>query len=351
LNPEQPGGGEPGGGEPGGSEDQLGSLEEVYVNVELASLTVAAHNLLSNAISDRLTNVKGRLADPFIHAIYGHARQHKLSKWGYANDMGGFVVGTDDVWNLPDERYLRLGAAFGYVHGKTDFSGSAIGVEESAKHDIYMVEFFGAYESFDDKQLKTNVGVTFGYCWGCDRLHRVHSKLGIFDAKVRSNNIFVGAEFVKNMYTYEGCQFGLWLRGNYSHIAQKGYDETTTAAVGAQHVSAVHHNFFITVVGFNVEKEIFDPEHSDERWLFSLKVGWECQAVRKHSDATILISNPFAIGEIIPAYGQPGNHSAIGSLSASRNFNDHWRITGSYSGRFGKDTSSHSLSCGAFYSF
>jgi hypothetical protein len=328
-----------------------GSLEEYYVNVELASLTVAAHVLLSNAISDRLTSVKGCLADPFIHAVYGHAHRNNLAKWGYGSDMGGFVLGADNVWNFSDERYFRLGAAFGYVHGKTNFSSSVSDVEESAKHDICMVELFGAYESFDDEQLKTNVGVTFGYGHGKDRLKRVDSALGVFDAKVRSHNIFVGLELIRNLYASRGYQFGLWLRANYGHIAQKGHDDSTTATFGAQHVSAVNHNFFTTVLGLNVEREILDPEHPQGRWLLSLRVGWECQAVRKHSDATILIDNNFGIGEIVPAYGQPGKNSAIGIFAVSKKFDDHWSIVGSYTGRLGKDISSHNLSCGVQYSF
>jgi hypothetical protein len=329
----------------------IGGLGEFYVNVELASLTVAAHTLLSNAISHRLTRVKGRLADPFVHAVYGHSHQHKLAKWGYSNDMGGFVAGADNVWSLSDEQYLRLGAAFGYVHGKTNFSHSVVDVEKSAKHDIHMVELFGAYESFDDNQLKTNVGVTLSYGHGRDKLHRVNPGLGVFDGKIRSHNIFAGMEFVKNLYAYEGCQFGLWLRANYNHIAQKGHGETSLAPFGAQHVSAVDHNLFTTTLGLNVEREFFDPEHADERWLLSLKAGWKCQPVRKHSAATILVDNNFGIGAIVPAYGQPGKHAAIGILAVAKKLNDHWNIAGSYMGRLSGNISSHSLSCGILYSF
>ncbi|MDR0693454.1 MAG: hypothetical protein LBF49_02700 [Puniceicoccales bacterium] len=334
-----------------GKSPQSGSLEEYYVNGELASLAVAAHTLLSNAISDRLTNVKGRLADPFIHAVYGHEHQNKLAKWGYSNDMGGFVLGIDNVWGFPNETYLRLGTAFGYVHGKTKFSHSTAAVEESAKHDVYMVELFGAYESFNDEQLKTNVGVTLGYGHGCDRLHRVNSELGVFDGKVRSHNIFVGAEIVKNLHVDGGCQFGLWLRGNYSRIAQRGHDDTSTAEMGTQHVSAVNHNLFAVVLGINVEREILDPEHADERWLLSLRAGWECQPMRKHADATILIDNNFGIGAITPAYGQSSKHAAIGTLAVSKKFNANWSVVASYTGRFNEDISTYSLSGGFQYSF
>ncbi|MDR2778771.1 MAG: autotransporter outer membrane beta-barrel domain-containing protein [Puniceicoccales bacterium] len=334
-----------------GTEGKSGSLSEFYVNVELASLTVVAHTLLTNAISDRMTNVKGCLADPFIYAVYSHAHQDKPAKWRYANNMGGFVMGADSVWDLSDEKYLRLGIAFGYVHGKTKFSGPATILEKSAKHNIYMLELFGAYESFDDKLLKTNLGVSFGYGHGNDDLHRVNSELGIFDAKVKSHNLFLGVEFVKNLYAYKECQFGLWLQANYSYIAQKRHDETTSATVGAQHISAVKHNLLTTIIGLNIEREIINSEQTDEKWLLSLRVGWECQAVRKHSDATIIIDNNFGIGSITPTYGQPGRHAAIGTFGVSKKLNTHWNIVGSYVGRLGKDISTHSLSCGAEYAF
>jgi hypothetical protein len=214
-----------------------------------------------------------------------------------------------------------------------------------------MVELFGAYESFDDKRLKTNVGISLGYGYGNDRLHRVNPGLGVFDGKIRSHNIFASMEFVKNLYAYEGCQFGLWLRANYSRVSQKGHGETTAAAFGAQHVSAVDHNLFTTVIGLNVEREIFDPKHADKGWLLSLKAGWECQPMRKHSDATILVDNNFGIGAITPAYGQPGKHSAIATLTVSKNLNINWNIVGSYTGKFNKDISTHSASCGVQYSF
>ncbi|MDR1233260.1 MAG: autotransporter outer membrane beta-barrel domain-containing protein [Puniceicoccales bacterium] len=382
--------------EPGlGIGDQSGSLKEVYVNMELVSLAVTAHDLLSNAIASRLTNIKDSLADRpastkdpladhstsaenpltghptsaedslanrltgvkdpltdlFVYAVYDHAHQDELTKWGYDSNMGGFVLGIDNAWDLSTEKYLRLGIAFGYVGGKTEFFGSTSLLEESARHNFYMIELFGAHESYNDEQLRTNVALTLGYSRGNDKLHRVNSELGTFDAKVRSNNIFIGLDFVKNLYVSKGFQYGPWLRVNYSRIAQKNHDDSTTAAVGAQHVSAVNHNYLTTILGLNIEREPLDSEHVDKRWLFSLKLGWEYQVMRKHTDATILIDNPFGIGKIIPAYGQPGKHAAVGVLAASKKLNDNWNIVGAYMGRFNRRISAHSLACGIQYLF
>ncbi|MDR2778720.1 MAG: autotransporter outer membrane beta-barrel domain-containing protein [Puniceicoccales bacterium] len=322
-----------------------------HVNAELASLTVAANTIFANAISDRIVSVKGCLADPFIHIIYGHAHQDEIAELGYNSNMGGFVIGLDDVWTFTNERYLRLGAALGYASGKTTFFGSATGLAKSAKHDICTLELFGAYESFNDKHLKTNVGITFGYSHSKDTLYRMNLSHNIFDAKLRADSIFFGVELVKNLYAYKGYQFGLWFRVNYSHVVQRGYDESTTAAVGAQHVSSVNHDFITTVAGFNIEKEIIDSKHVDKKLILSLKTGWECQAMRKYSNATVVFDNNLGIGEFVSTVGQPSKNAAIMSLGVSKKLNVHWSIVGSYVVRLNKDISTHNAACGIEYSF
>jgi hypothetical protein len=321
------------------------------VNSELASLTLTANTLVTNAFADRMISVKGYLADPFIHIIYGHTHQNEITKLGYNGYMGGFVIGLDDVWTFTNERYLRMGVAFGYAAGKTVFSGSAVGLGKSAKHDIYTIELFSAYEFFNDKYLKGDVGVIVGYSCNEDRLHRTDLSSNVFDAKVGSDNIFVGMEIVKNLYAYKGYQFGLWFRGNYSHIAQKGYDESTAAAVGARHISPVNHDFLTTVAGLNIEKEIPDLDRVDKKFTLSLKAGWEWQAIWKYSDATLSFDNNLGIGKFAPTFRHPSRSAAIISFGASQKFNVHWSVVGSYIARFNKDIFTHNLSLGAEYSF
>jgi outer membrane autotransporter protein len=325
--------------------------DDPSVNSELAFITMTANTLLTDALADRMVSVKGCLADPFIHIIYGQAHQNKIAGLGYNNNMCGFVMGLDNIWTFADEKYLRLGVAFGYAHGKTTFSGPAIGREKSAKHDVYTLELFGVYESFNDKLLKTNLGVILGYSYGNNRLHRTDLGSNVFDAKVGSDNIFVSAELVKNLYACKGYHFGIWLRANYSHIAQKGYDESTKAAIGARHVSSVKHDFLTTIVGINIEREIPNLTYVDRKLTLSLKAGWECQAIRSHSEVTVNFDNNLGIGEFTPKLGLPSKNVAIVSLGASQKFNVHWSIVGSYVARFNKDISSHNLSCGVEYSF
>jgi outer membrane autotransporter protein len=315
-------------------------------------LTETANALFINAITDRLTSVKGCLADPFVHIIYGSVHQSKkISGLGYNSRMGGFIMGLDDVWAFTNERYLRMGVAFGYAYGKTKFFGPAISREKSAKHNIYTIELFGAYEFFNDRYLKADIGVTIGYSRNDDRLHRTDIASNVFDARVRSDNLFVGVEFVKNLYAYEDYQFGLWLRTNYSRIAQKGYDEATTAAMEAQHVSSVNHDFLTTVVGVNIEKEIPDQDLFEKKLTLSLKTGWEYQVMRKYSNATISFDNNLGIAKFAPTFRHLSRNAALISFGALRKFGIHWSIVGSYIGRFNKGISTHNLSVGAEYSF
>ncbi|MDR0742100.1 MAG: hypothetical protein LBE98_01395, partial [Puniceicoccales bacterium] len=67
--------------------------ELVSIDKELATLSMAANTLVTDAVSRRMTNVKGCLADPFVYALYGHSRRNESHGLGYSNDMGGFVVG------------------------------------------------------------------------------------------------------------------------------------------------------------------------------------------------------------------------------------------------------------------
>ncbi|MDR0742111.1 MAG: hypothetical protein LBE98_01460, partial [Puniceicoccales bacterium] len=67
--------------------------ELTSIDKELATLSMAANTLVTDAVSRRMANVKGCLADPFVYALYGHSRRNESHGLGYSNDMGGFVVG------------------------------------------------------------------------------------------------------------------------------------------------------------------------------------------------------------------------------------------------------------------
>jgi hypothetical protein len=323
-----------------------------HANQELVEVAVNSIDLVTDTVHDRMTGVKGSLNDPFIHILYGHGHQDEIAGFGYNNNSGGVVVGLDYIWHFVNDRHLKLGAVLGYVHGKTNFFGSATGLGKSAKHDIYTAEVFGALETFNDKHLKTNLGVIIGYSHIKDNLHRVDPTANTFDGKITSNSVFIAAEFVKNFCAYKGYNFGLWARGNYYHINQGGYNESTAAATGAQHVSSVKYDTYATVLGINLEKEIlFNPELVDKTLSLSLKAGWEHQMVKKHSTPTVSFDNAIGLGQFVPTLSQQPRNSAIISLESAFKLNTHWTIVGSYVARFNKDAHFHNVFTGIEYGF
>jgi hypothetical protein len=331
---------------------------------------VAANNLLTNAFSNRITNVKGCLTDPFIHAIYGHMHRNNIvSKCNYKNDMFGFVLGVDNVWTFGDEKYLRLGAALGYVHGKMTPSGILSRTGETPdttfnvdpnhfitgnNHDSYVVKLFSAYESFSDKCLKTNIGIILGYNHSSDKLHvgdlntpipRLTTLKEMSDTKFVSHSIFLGAEFIKNLYAYSGYQFGLWLKANYSHIYQHSNEMMPDYGV------KLDYNFLATVVGLNVEKETF--KHANKKLTLSLKVGWEFQVIQNFDFVRTVAAFATAaiFNDINKFLRYPTRNATVVLFNASQKLSNHWSIVGSYSSRFNKDSLAHNLSGGIEYSF
>ncbi|MDR2776935.1 MAG: autotransporter outer membrane beta-barrel domain-containing protein [Puniceicoccales bacterium] len=324
------------------------------------SLTVTANNLLSNSLSNRMTNVKGCLADPFVYGIYSYTdRKNIVAGYGYKNHTYGLVLGVDDVWTFANEKYFRLGVALGYVHGKITPSDTLSLTERDSSttfdvdlnlynidnfnYDVYAMRLFGAYESFDDKCLKTNIGVIFGYNYGRDKFHMNPGDDCLF--KSVSSGISLGVEFIKNLYAYKGYQFGLWLQENYGHTFQYMNlmisDRETQTNPG--------YDFFATIIGFNMEKETF--ERADKKLTLSLKAGWEYRVIQSFNTNIVIVGIPMSEYNQYAISRHPVRNAAVVSFKALQKLSDHWDIVGSYSARFSKDLLAHNISCGAEYSF
>jgi hypothetical protein len=314
----------------------------------LVSLTVTTNSLITNALSNRMTNVKGCLADPFVYAVYGHNQSNVAAECGYkGNTHGGLVLGVDHVWTFADKRYFRLGAAMGYVLEGTTFFGTLSGTFSgvaythsfSKKSDInvYALRLFGAYESFNDKCLKTNIGVMLGYNHGKDQF---------ISSESMSNDVLLGVEFTKNLYAYIGYQLGLWLQTNYGFILQTIVHNGSPQDISFD--TKFIHDFLATVVGLNIEKEIF--VHADRKLTLSLKAGWECRVIQRSIvtlDATLGADELYGIFRL----KHPCKNAALLSFKASQKLNDHWSLAGSYTGRFNGDLATHNLAGGVEYSF
>jgi hypothetical protein len=338
--------------------------EPYFCHIASDEVVSQPNNLLTNALSSRMTRVKGCPADLFVYAGYGHMREYNvLVESSYKNNTYALVLGVDNVWTFANEKYFRLGTALGRVHGKTIPCDTPSGKENAFKdiyqmldidfnHDTYGVELFGAYESFNDKCLKTNIGVILGYNYGKDKTH-VKDKhgMGEINIKFASHNILLGVEFIKNLYAYEGYQFGLWLKADYDHVILRmdevNYDHVALRMDEDEELEKDEHKFdhkyrhhsLATVVGLNVEKEIF--EHADRKLTLSLKTGWEFRI--KYAIVTFDTEDP---GESMYF-----KNAAVVSLKASQKLNDHWSIDGSCSARFNKDFSAHGFAGGIEYAF
>jgi hypothetical protein len=303
------------------------------LNDGLVSSEMTNNNLLTDVLSIRTANVKGYLSGPFVHAIYGHARNNITADHGYKNDMYGLVLGVDNVWAFANnEKFFRLGTALGCTHGTAIFTRKMteeMSLNMNHSQDIYALKLFGAYESFNDKCLKTNFGVTLGYGY-----NRSKDELSSFG----SHTISLGMEFIKNLCAYNGYQFGPWLQSNCAYILQ-----LTKGGEIFQNTEFVH-NFLSTVIGLNVEKETF--KHADKKLILSLKTGWECRVMQRSN-----IMAEYKNAEMFFKFKYPVRNSAILSFSASQKLNDHWNIVGVYFARFNKDFLAHSFSAGIEYAF
>jgi hypothetical protein len=286
----------------------------------LVSLAVTTNNLLTDPLSSRMTSIEGRIANPFVHAIYGHSQNNISPRYSHKDDTYGLALGVDKVWTFANEKSFDLGISLGNMHESVVARFDVY--SEKLKMNTYAVRLFGADESFDDKCLKTNFGVILGYNYGKD-------KFSIF----KSHGVSLRMEFIKNLDAYNGYQFGLWLRSDYNCILQEMDGGAKLQDINFGFI----HNFLATVFGLNVEKKTAF-EHVDKELTLSLKTGWECRVMQYTNFETFKFKYPL-------------RNAAIVSFGALQRLNNHWNIVGSYSARFNKSSSVHSLSCGIEYAF
>ncbi|MDR2435817.1 MAG: autotransporter outer membrane beta-barrel domain-containing protein [Puniceicoccales bacterium] len=324
-----------------------------HASAEMAAISVHAASLIWDAIVSRLSDVKNNGTGPFAYAVGSHVHQGEIAGFGYSHDMYGCVLGADRRWNADDKRYTRFGGLAGYVKGDTHFFGTASGRKKTAKYDMYMGALFGACECFNDRGLKTNFNASIGFGYGSHKLHRVSGSGDAFSADLKSRNLFLNAELIKNVCQCNGYQFGLWAKADYNHIRQGSYVESTTnpGRVGVDHVSKVNHDFLDTILGLSIEKEFASTSRLDRKLALALRAGWQCCLVRKHSSAEVSIEGIAASGPFAPVFGYPARNSAVVMANFIWKLNSHWNIQGAWSGSFSKDVACNRGICGVEYDF
>jgi hypothetical protein len=324
-----------------------------HANAELAAMLMASTTMARDSVVGRLSDVKDNGTGPFAYMVGGHVHQDEIAGFGYSHDMCGLTVGADYRWmrKAGNEQYSRFGALLGYVNGDAEFFGDAVGYEKIAKHDMYVAALFGAYETFNSRHLKTNCNMTLGVGYADTKLHRVDIQPATFDAKMGAVSLFTNVELIKNLRVYNGFHFGLWLNANYSHVKQNGYVESTRADLGAQHVSKVNYDFLDTVIGMSVEKEVINASRLDQKLELALRIGWNCQPMRRHSSARVFTENSVAHWEFTPVFGYPARNSAIISANFMAKLNKNWNVSGTWISRFAKNIKNNTVSLGIEYDF
>ncbi|MDR0595788.1 MAG: autotransporter outer membrane beta-barrel domain-containing protein [Puniceicoccales bacterium] len=329
---------------------------------ELASIVVSGVNLFRSAISPRLTDVKGNGNDPFILGVAGRTHRGQVNDFAYDSDLCGLVGGLDRLFKLDNGGYWRAGAAIGYIRGDTLFSGKGSGKEKSAEQGLYSLALFAAYENFDAKKLKLDISLCAGLGYGNNKLFRIDNDNNAFEGEMESHSGFISLEGIKNLVACNDVQVGLWLRADYNHIREKGYDEKTSpkATDRSGHISNTSFNFLNTVVGVNVESEIGSAPAkegdrsttagSDSSLRLYMRAGWNWQPVRKHSKASAhvgaLPNNPFT-----PTVGLASPHGAVLEAGFREKLNAHWDIVGQWTAFFSKNQTDNLFSFGAGYNF
>jgi outer membrane autotransporter protein len=294
----------------------------------------------------RLARVKGRLNDPFVYAIGGHSHRKEVDGMGYKNISRGVAIGDDYMIPFDDGRYLRLGGVMAYVNGKATFSGERADSDQRARVSSFTTALYGAYESFDDSNLKTDISAVVGFSYSKNRLQRTWEDVAL-STKADSTNIFLRAEAVKNMFSIGGCQLGPWLAAKYHHVRQEGYDERS--AIGEVHSDRARFHFMDTVVGINIEKEFLSTVHADRLAKFSLRGGWNFQPLRKNSPYNMSAEGmPISETDSVN-YGS--RNSAIIIANVAMRMTSNFTLTGTWTGRFSKDATINNISVGAEYAF
>ncbi|MDR1595494.1 MAG: autotransporter outer membrane beta-barrel domain-containing protein [Puniceicoccales bacterium] len=315
---------------------------------KLQTSSMFANDLITGALEGRLSRVKGSLNDPFIYAIGGHSNHREVGNLGHKDTSYGVVIGADYLSTMDDERYLRVGAILAYVRGKTTFSGDVAATDQSANHDHYTAALYGAYESFSEENLKTDISAVGGFSYSKNKLHWTSADTGR-SASVDAVDIFAKINFIKNVFSFSGCQCGPWLSAKYHHIRQEAYEERDIL-INPIRTDATNYDFIDTVVGLNLEVESGGDTSIDNTTKFTIRAGWNCQPLRKNSDYNVYIDGLQANGNYHnEEYGV--KNSAIFLANVARKLNSNWTLTGTWVGRFSKDVSNNNFSIGAEYTF
>jgi uncharacterized protein with beta-barrel porin domain len=250
-----------------------------------------------------------------------------------------------------NEGIIRPCLAIGYGHEKMKFFGPNVSKEKSAKLNNLACVLSTGYETFNDKQLKTDFAAHLSACRGRNNIHREDQKFHEFSAKFLSTLLRAECELRKDITSRNGLNVGPWLGLRYDRVHQGAYAETCPAGdSGIAMLSSMSHDLFSTIFGINFEREIAADKIIKKNVLFNGKIGWQRTFLEKHGNAMAkIVGIPFDWHAPIVGRGKRNALLVSGDLHCS--ITDKWELIGQCNGIIAKDRRSVTANLSACYLF
>jgi outer membrane autotransporter protein len=308
------------------------------------TLVQSLHTAIDNAIHD----VKGNGNDPFLR-VFGFTGKDKLKDDGRDKFHGcGVVGGLDFVAETKNGALLKYGALCSFARGKdkATFSGTPTRGSNHTQ-DMVFGGVFGAYESFNDRNLKTDGSVIVGFGHSKNKLRRTAGD-DTFNARFNGDNFSATGEFIKNMWHLKDGQIGPWLSLAYHRVHQKGYTESGNGAT-AHTVAATTASLLDLTLGFNYEREIQSQTNADRRLRLFARLGWNHNPVVKYSGGNFLVGGTGDSTSL--TFDRRKRHHAVLTGGLRYKLNKHVDLTGTLFGKFGKRSHYLAITGGVGYTF
>jgi hypothetical protein len=312
----------------------------------VATMAVSGMAAMQDGIRCRLHDIKGNGDDPFIR-IFGTHEHSEGDGSGFNANTYGMLIGLDFVSELKNSALIRYGATIGYYRTDADFSNDLLSSEKHSKQNMFYGGLFAGYESFNSKQLKTNLMLSAGCGFMDNKMLRIDGRGRQFDGSFTGNNRYATCEITKNLLRICGIQFGPWVAVSYNHVHNKGYRELGIAAIAIE-LSKVDFTFVDATIGLNAEKEFHSQSDPEKRFRLFSKIGYIYRAVASHSSCAARLGHGEAFSPTV-IFGTRGAATISGGFRAKINKNV--EIIGSIGGEIARNRSYFSASAGCGYSF
>jgi hypothetical protein len=327
-------------------DDSLGGVHFLLFHGELAHFAIAANNLRFSDLRDHCCDVRG--SDPFVSAFHGRLEQRaSKNNPAFGCNLRGLTLGEDFVRPIGNLALLRLGACISHVNGTLRTFDLAEPLSKTAKPRLTSAGTFATLERWNDKSLKSNALASISLGVGSGKLQRTDGDGNGYWGKTALKFATFRGEVVRNVLCCNGLQLGPWCGANYTILRQGGYAEHGSGEEFAN-ASSVRQKFCNTLLGINLERA--GLAESKRGLRLCAKLGWERRVVQRcHAGlATIADSGLTAFR---PQSSLGDKNLCHASTSVRQRLGEHWNLSGTWQGNFGKHSTQNSLALTAGYVF